>query len=83
MRAFSESVVEEAALAWLETAGWQIRNGSEIAPGEARGRARRLRAGSPGPAPARRARAAQPGAAGRGAGRCLPQADAARMGTQT
>jgi type I restriction enzyme R subunit len=34
MRAFSESVVEEAALAWLETAGWQIRNGSEIAPGE-------------------------------------------------
>ena len=34
MTAFAESVVEEAALAWLESAGWQIRNGAEIAPGE-------------------------------------------------
>jgi type I restriction enzyme R subunit len=32
--AFTESVVEEAALAWLESTGWQIRNGAEIAPGE-------------------------------------------------
>lgn len=32
--AFTESVVEEAALAWLESVGWQIRNGAEIAPGE-------------------------------------------------
>ncbi|CAG0951683.1 Type I restriction enzyme EcoR124II R protein [Burkholderiales bacterium] len=31
---FSESVVEEAALDWLESAGWQVRNGAEIAPGE-------------------------------------------------
>jgi type I restriction enzyme R subunit len=31
---FTESVVEEAALAWLESAGWQARNGAEIAPGE-------------------------------------------------
>ena len=31
---FSESVVEEAALAWLEAAGWQIRHGADIAPGE-------------------------------------------------
>jgi len=31
---FSESVVEHAALAWLESAGWQVRNGAEIAPGE-------------------------------------------------
>ena len=31
---FTESVVEEAALAWLESVGWQIRNGAEIAPGE-------------------------------------------------
>jgi len=31
---FSESVVEEAALAWLESAGWVVRNGAEIAPGE-------------------------------------------------
>jgi type I restriction enzyme R subunit len=30
----TESVVEQAALAWLESAGWQIRNGAEIAPGE-------------------------------------------------
>src|SRR2546427_9418 len=31
---FSEGVVEEAALAWLEGAGWQVRKGAEIAPGE-------------------------------------------------
>jgi type I restriction enzyme R subunit len=31
---FAESVVEEAALAWLESVGWQARNGAEIAPGE-------------------------------------------------
>ena len=34
MSAFTESVVEEAALAWLESVGWQVRNGAEIAPGE-------------------------------------------------
>ena len=34
MMAFSESVVEEAALAWLASAGWRVRNGAEIAPGE-------------------------------------------------
>jgi type I restriction enzyme R subunit len=34
MTSFTESVVEQAALAWLESAGWQIRNGAEIAPGE-------------------------------------------------
>jgi len=32
--AFGESVVEAAALAWLESIGWQVRNGTEIAPGE-------------------------------------------------
>jgi len=32
--AFNESTVEQAALAWLESAGWQTRNGAEIAPGE-------------------------------------------------
>ncbi len=31
---FSESVVEQAALAWLESIGWKVRNGAEIAPGE-------------------------------------------------
>jgi type I restriction enzyme R subunit len=30
---FSESVVEEAALAWLEGSGWSVLNGAEIAPG--------------------------------------------------
>lgn len=30
---FTESVVEQAALAWLESAGWRVRNGDEIAPG--------------------------------------------------
>ena len=34
MSAFTESVVEQAALAWLESAGWQVRNGADIAPGE-------------------------------------------------
>ncbi len=34
MTAFTESVVEQAALAWLESVGWIIRNGAEIAPGE-------------------------------------------------
>lgn len=29
---FTESVIEEAALAWLESVGWQVRNGDEIAP---------------------------------------------------
>jgi type I restriction enzyme R subunit len=34
MNTFTESVVEEAALAWLESAGWTVRKGAEIAPGE-------------------------------------------------
>ena len=33
MSPFSESVVEEAALAWLESAGWAVRHGAELAPG--------------------------------------------------
>ena len=32
--AFTESVVEQAALAWLESTGWSVRNGADIAPGE-------------------------------------------------
>ncbi|MGH8590152.1 MAG: type I restriction endonuclease, partial [Gammaproteobacteria bacterium] len=32
--AFAESVVEDAALAWLESAGWSVHSGAEIAPGE-------------------------------------------------
>ena len=32
--AFTESVVEDAALAWIESLGWVIRNGVDIAPGE-------------------------------------------------
>jgi len=34
MTSFTESVVEQAALAWLESVGWQVGNGTEIAPGE-------------------------------------------------
>lgn len=34
MTSFTESDVEEAALDWLKRAGWQVRNGAEIAPGE-------------------------------------------------
>lgn len=30
---FTESVVEEAALAWLESTGWRIVPGPDIAPG--------------------------------------------------
>lgn len=33
-RQFSENVVEEAALAWLESAGWSVLNGADIGPGE-------------------------------------------------
>ncbi len=34
MTGFTESVVEEAALAWLESLGYTIKHGLEIAPGE-------------------------------------------------
>jgi len=34
MSAFTESVVEEAALAWLESLGYVVKHGPEIAPGE-------------------------------------------------
>ncbi|CAN5735629.1 hypothetical protein BH18PSE1_BH18PSE1_08480 [soil metagenome] len=33
-RGVTESVVEQAALAWPESAGWSVKNGAEIAPGE-------------------------------------------------
>ena len=75
---FLENVVEEAALAWLESVGWQVAHGPDIAPGEPGRRAPRLRPGRAGAAAARRARAAQPRSARRGAGRRLPQAHAAR-----
>jgi type I restriction enzyme R subunit len=31
---FTESIVEQAALAWLESVGWRVRSGAGIAPGE-------------------------------------------------
>ena len=34
MSGVTESVVEQAALAWLGSVGWLVRNGPEIAPGE-------------------------------------------------
>lgn len=34
MQSFTESVVEEAALAWLESLGWTVKHGPKIAPGE-------------------------------------------------
>jgi len=34
MSPLSESVVEDAALAWLESLGYTIKHGPEIAPGE-------------------------------------------------
>lgn len=30
MTAFTESVVEQAALAWLESLGWQIAHGPDV-----------------------------------------------------
>lgn len=33
---FTESVVEQAALAWLESLGWSVRHGLEITPGESK-----------------------------------------------
>jgi type I restriction enzyme R subunit len=33
-RTFTESVVEQAALAWLESLGWRVTHGLDIAPGE-------------------------------------------------
>ena len=35
MTTFTEFVVEQAALAWLESAGQIVRNGAETTPGEA------------------------------------------------
>lgn len=32
--AFTESVVEDAALAWLEALGWTVKHGPDMAPGE-------------------------------------------------
>ena len=34
MTAFTESIVEEAALAWLESLGWFVPHDLEIASGE-------------------------------------------------
>jgi type I restriction enzyme R subunit len=34
MDSFTESTVEQAALAWFESVGWSVRHGAEIAPGE-------------------------------------------------
>ncbi|MHB1012405.1 MAG: hypothetical protein ACYC37_05820 [Desulfobacteria bacterium] len=35
-RAFTESIVEEATLAWLESLGWRVTHGLKIAPGESK-----------------------------------------------
>jgi len=34
MRVFTESVVEDAALAWLDSLGWTVKHGPDVAPGE-------------------------------------------------
>ena len=33
MRSFTESEVEQTALAWLEAIGWRIAHGADIGPG--------------------------------------------------
>ena len=30
----TESIIEQATLAWLERLGWMVKHGPEIAPGE-------------------------------------------------
>jgi hypothetical protein len=30
---FTESIVEQTALAWLDSTDWSVKNGAEIAPG--------------------------------------------------
>lgn len=35
MSPFTESVVEQSALAWFESLGWSVRQGLDIASGEA------------------------------------------------
>jgi len=37
MSFFSESTVEDGALDWLESLGWAVKHGLEIAPGELAG----------------------------------------------
>ena len=32
MTSFTESIVEDAALSWLETLGWRVAHGPDIAP---------------------------------------------------
>ena len=34
MKSFTESIVEEAALAWLESLGYAVRLGPDVEPGE-------------------------------------------------
>ncbi len=34
MTAFNESIIEEATLSWLESIGYSVRNGLDVAPGE-------------------------------------------------
>ena len=33
-QAFTESIVEQGALAWLDSLGWAVKNGPDITPGE-------------------------------------------------
>jgi type I restriction enzyme R subunit len=40
MTGLNESHIEEAALAWLESLGWAVVHGPEIAPGEPKRAAR-------------------------------------------
>ena len=81
MSGFTESVVEEAALAWLEALGYAVLHGPEIAagePGAERSDPNYRDVVLERPAAAG-ARAPQSRPARRGAGGCLPQADAQPM----
>ncbi len=49
MTRFQESVVEQAALALLESLGWSVTHGLEIAPGEAEAERTDDRLGVPSP----------------------------------
>jgi len=34
LQSFTESVIEEASLSWLESFGYSVKHGPDIAPGE-------------------------------------------------
>ena len=75
MTTLTESDVEQVALEWLASVGWQVAHGPDIAPDRPGAERNRLWRGGAGAAAARCPGRVEPAPARRGAGRCLSQAD--------